>query len=183
MKELKDLEDEYSKFTTKSDFVKTLPDFICLLDIGIDEIEVHRESIINEIKINCKDQFAARIRNFFFGVFQIEEVDYYTTDNTILENTNSFITTYEQYYQQLKKIATEENYRELTRFVDFICNYYNNQIAYFDTQRDILEYQVKGFNLTDNRFQDLQEVLDDFVNKKIKQYTSEKAVEKQKKLC
>ncbi len=183
MKEINELKEEYSKYERKIDYVKTLEDFLAFITVSIDDLEEQQVDIIKEMKLNCKDQLSARIRNFFLSMFQIEEVDYYTEDNGILDEILTHITTYISYYHQLQMVANEENFQELTKLVDFLTDYYNEQNAYFESERDALEFKLKGFSFFDSRNQDNREVINDFFNHKLNEYTGEKAVEKQKKMC
>lgn len=183
MKAINEIEEEYSNYEIKSDYVKTLDDFNLFLTVALDNIEEQKIDLIEEIKLNYKDQLTAKIRNFFLFMFQIEEVDYYTEDNAIIDDIINYISTYTAYFNKISLIVTNENFLELTRLVDFLCEYYNEQISYFDSKRDALEFQVKGFNYSDSRSQDNREVLEEFFNRKISKYQKEKAVEKSKKIC
>ncbi len=183
MEKINELEQEYSKYTRKSNYVKTLEDFLIFINIGIDSLEEQQNDSLTEIKLNCKDQLAARIRNFFLFMFQIEEVAYYTEDNQVIEEIISYVNTYIGYYKQLMEIANEENFLELTRLVDFLSDRYNEQMDYFESRRDALEFKVKGFTFTDNSTEDNSEVVADFFNSKLNEYRSKKAVEKNKKMC
>lgn len=177
------LEAEYLEYTSKSDYVKSLDDFIALTTILIDDIKEQQVDIITEIKLNYKDQLAAKVRNFFLFLFQIEEEDYYTEDNEILDEILTFMTTYIDYFHQLRENATEENYEKLIKLLDFLNDYYNKQITYYDSKRDALEYKTKGFCYSDSRWQDNRKAIDDFFNCKINKFITEKSVEKSKKMC
>lgn len=183
MKEVSEIEKEYSNYKIKSDYVESLDDFNLFLTVALDNIEEQKIDLLEEIKLNCKDQLAARIRNFFLFMFQIEEVDYYSEDNAVIEEIINYISTYIDYFNKIASTVTNENFLELTRFVDFLCEYYNEHISYFDSKRDALEFQVKGFNYSDSRNQDNREAIADFFNRKIGEYQGEKTVEKSKKMC
>lgn len=177
------LEAEYSEYRKKSDYIKSLDDFTAFTTILIDDIKEQQVDIITEIKLNYKDQLAAKVRNFFLSLFQVEEEDYYTEDNKILDEILNFMTAYLGYFHQIRENATEENYEKLTKLVDFLNDYYNQQITYYDSKRDALEFKVKGFYYSDSRWQDNSKVIDDFFNSKINKFITEKSVEKSKKMC
>lgn len=181
MKRVEDIEKEYEEYKLKSNYVISAEDFAAFIEIGIDEIDEQTAAILNEIKINCKDERNAKIRNLFFGLFRIEEEDYYGEDNKILEELLDFISKYKEYYRKLSSIVTKENFQELTRLVDFACEYYNKHIDYFEYKRDILEYSYKGIMYSENRVNLIKE-FDEFFTKKIAQYESGKKVVKNKKI-
>lgn len=183
MKKIEEIEEEYSKYQLQSKYVNNLDEFPAFITIIVDDIQEDKKVLFTEIKLNCKAQLQAKIKNLFLSLFRIEEVDFYTKDNAVLEEVINYISTYVNYYNQILSIANEENFLELTRFVAFLCEYYNEQIDYFDSIREALELQLKGFSYSNSSYQDNREVIDCFFNQKIKEYQGEKAVEKKKKMC
>lgn len=183
MKTLEEIEKEYETFQIKSTTIDTLKKFVDFISGGIETLKEEKRTIATELRTNKKMQLEAKIRNFFFFIFEEEDVAFYDEDNAILESMFDFILTYDAYFSRIKDLATEENFSQLTRLVDFATKYYNKNIDYFENQRDVLEYAYKGFSYYNATQADYQEVFKEFMEKKLAEYSTSKAVEKKKKMC
>ncbi len=181
MKIVEDIEKEYEAYEIKSNYVESAEDFAAFIEVGIDDVDEQLNSILIEIRENCKQEKLAKVRNFFLGLFQIEEVEYYSEDNKILEEIIELIMKYREYYQRTLATVNQENFKELTRLVDFSCEYYNQHVDYFESKRDSLEYSYKGIQYRTNLENEITQ-FDEFFNRKMKQYGENKAVEKNKKI-
>lgn len=182
MKTIEEIEKEYETFQIKSTNIDTLKKFIAFISDGIGTIDEEKRIIATELKTNKKMQLEAKIRNFFFFIFEEEDVDFYDEDNIILDEMLDFILTYEAYFLRIKELAAEDNFSELTRLVDFATKYYNENIDYLENKRDALEYIYKGISYYNMSQEDYREVFREFIEKKLAEFKTSKAVEKIKKL-
>ena len=62
------------------------------------------------------------------------------------------------YLEKIASIATEENYGELTKLVDFSIVYYEKELAYYDHLRDDLEIMARGYHVLNSKYQDIREL-------------------------
>lgn len=182
MSKIKTIEKEYEEFKSVSEFVTSLDKFALFIEKGLDNIEEELKVILEEIKINCKYERRAKLSNLFFGFIRIKDSEFYQEDNKILEELIDLILKYKESFQRLSNTATENNYQELTKLVDFACLYYNKHIDYFECKRDILEYANKGISYFDNKENNISE-FNEFFDYKIQQFENDKAVEKKKNMC
>lgn len=182
MRKVEDIEEEYGKYKMKSTFVTSAEEFATFIELGIEQANEEIKVILKEMKYNCRNEKISKVSNLILGLFQMEEVEYYSEDNEILEEIFEFVSKYKEYYHRIQALVTEENHQELTKLVDFSCLYYNRHIDYFEEQRDALEYQCKGISYYGKCANNIKE-FDEFFNKKMKQLGEDKAVEKQKKMC
>lgn len=182
MKKLEEVKEEYKEYETQSTFVNTLEDFIAFLDVGIDESDVGVADFTTEIHENKKWQVAAFFRNMFPFIFEEEDISFYDYDNELLLQGVALAGNQRTYFETMKNIATEENYKELLRLADFSTDYYNNHISYIETQRDVLEMNFKGYNMSNSKYKDNRDVFHAFFMEKINELTPHKVVEKVKQI-
>jgi hypothetical protein len=178
MKTIEEIKEEYKEYKTQSTFVTTLEDFITFLDVGIDESNVGISDFSTEIHENKKWQITAFIRNLFPMFFEEEDIEFYNYDNELLEQGVSLAYTQKEYYQVIKNIANEENYKELLRLTDFAADYYCHHIDYIEAGRDILEMRFKGYTMYNSRFKDNRKSFHEFFVEKINELTPHKVVAK-----
>lgn len=180
MKAITELEEEYEKFEIKSKHVNSLEEFLAFIIIGIDDTYEIEKDYKKEIKENKRWQLSAKIRNFFNFIFEEEEESFYDYDNQILDELTELITKYRNYFQRIIQIVNKDNYKELLKLVDFLCKYYGEEIDYYEYRRDELEMELKGLNFCNSRYEDNQEVIDEFAEKILKSFekTPEKIYEK-----
>lgn len=182
MKTIQDIEKEYENYKTKTDYVKDLENFIAFLDIGIDDLREQRKDVTTEMHENTKWRFGVYLRNLLPFIFEEEEPEFYTQDNSILIEGLRMIILQKEYLEVIKDISTESNWTELLRLTDFATDYYNDHISYVETQRDILEMSLKGYRMVNSRYQDNREPFNEFMMKKINELSPYKVVEKTKKV-
>lgn len=178
MKKIEEIQEEYQEYKTQSTFVDTLEDFIAFLDIGIDESDVGISDFATEIHENKKWQVTAYFRNMLPFIFEQEDISFYDYDNELLLQGVALAGNQRNYFETMKNIATEENYKELLRLADFSTDYYNNHISYIETQRDVLEMNFKGYNMCNSKYKDNRDIFHEFFMKKINELTPHKVVEK-----
>ena len=182
MKTIQEIEKEYESYQTKTDFVPDLENFIVFLDIGIDDLTESEKDVTTEMHENTKWKFGAFFRNLLPFVFEEEDLEFYDQDNSILLEGLRMIVLQREYLGAIKDIATEKNFGELLRLVDFATDYFNDHISYVETERDVLEMQLKGYTMVNSRYQDNREPFNEFMMKKLSELTPHKVVEKKKKI-
>lgn len=165
MKSIQEIEKEYEGFTPVSTFIKNTDELVAFLDVGIDDTKYIEKDYIKEIRENKRSQFDAKIRNFFFFIFEQEEVEFYDEDNEILFSLRDLVLKYRALYERMKAIATEENREELIKLVDFLTKYYNEHIDYFENERDRLELSYKGISMYNPTKKDNRKVIEEFADK------------------
>ena len=178
MKTIDEIKKEYEGFQIKSDFVTSKDELIAFLSVGIDDTYDIEKDNNKEIKLNKIAEIEARIRNIFFFIFEEEEVDFYAEDNSILSECNKLVYYYRSLYERIIELATDDNYLELLKLVDFATEYYNSHIDYFDYQRDKLETILKGFSMYNPSKQDNRSVLEEFIDEKLSVYDPNKQLVK-----
>lgn len=182
MKTIKEIQEEYQKYKGKTDFINNLEEFASFMLVGLDDIEEARSEINKEKQENKKWELSAKIRNFFYFLFEEEDVSFYKQDNAILDESIQLTIKQEEYFQKIIEIASEENIQELVKLTDFCCEYYNQHIDYLESKRDALEYAYKGYNFYNGRLEDNRESFNRFFEQKMKELSPQKSVEKTKKI-
>ena len=181
MKKIEEIEEEYNKYTSPTDFINTPEDLFMYITIGLEDNEENRKTLVKDYKNNHKFKLIDQARCLlFFGNRQ--ELNFYDEDNKLIEDSISITDRQKDYFERISSIITKENYLELLKLVDFSTTYYNDNIDYLEMKRDSLEYAYKGICYSNSRYEDNREVFDEFMNKKIFELTSEKSVEKIKKV-
>ena len=174
MKTLEDIKKEYESYEKKTDVVTNLDEFLSFIEIGIDDTDEYQQDYEKELKENKRWKLEAQIRNFFFFIFAEEEVDLYDEDTSILKDCISYTEKMREFYKRIQSVATEENFDELTRLVDFSCDYYYAQTDYYDYLRDKLELISKGIQLYNPRYEDSRVPFTKFMEEKIKGFERKK---------
>ena len=182
MKTIKDIKEEYKEYKIKTDYVNTLEDFIAFLDVGIDDVDENISEYSTEIHGNKKDYVLACIKSFFPMFFEDEETDCFEYDIELLEQEVSLAYTQKDYYKAMKNIATEKNYKELLRLLDFAIDYYVNHINYIETLRDIVALRFQGYTMYNSKYQDNRKSFHQFFIEKMNELTPHMVVEKSIKM-
>ena len=124
-------------------------------------------------------QISTKIRNFFNSIFEEEEAEFYDYDNIILNELMKLIIKYRNYFNKIIQVANKDNYKELLKLTDFLCECYGKEIDYYEYRRDKLEMELKGFSFSNSKYEDNQEVIDEFTNKMLNKF--EKSTNKEYK--
>ena len=74
---------------------------------------------------------------------------------------------YQSYFKKIAELANKNNYEELLKLTDFLTEYYNKEIDYYEYRRDKLEMELKGLCFSNSRYEDNQKVIDEFANNKL----------------
>lgn len=165
MKSVEEIEDEYNLFNRKTTFVNTYKDFISFMYLGIKETHEIEKDFKREIRKNNLDIVKAKIKNTLLS--QKNDIEYYEYDNGLMSELNTMILNYREIYVNIIHIATEDNYMELLKVMDFLTYYYKEHIKYYEHKRDKLEMYIKGISFSDSRYEDNQDVLYKFIDKKL----------------
>ena len=183
MKKIDTIEKEYEEYKIKTTFLDSPEALASFVQVGIEDTINIEQELINEQKENKRWQLAGKIRNFFFFIFEEEEISFYDEDNEILQEGIDLTIRHRNFYTQLVDAITLDNYKELIKLCDFGTDYYNKHIEYFDSRRDSLESSYKGFTYINSKAEDNIEVVFEFLDKKINELSKTKPVEKGKKIC
>ncbi len=174
------IKEEYRRFIPQNKNITSKEELLTYLQIGIDDIE---ESILGckeEQRLNKKEQLHAKIRNFFFFLFEQEEIEYYDEDNELLQKSINFSKKYLKVYQEIVPIVTDDNFQELYKLVEFSTYYYNRNVDYLNDEARQLELSYQGIYFYSNQ-KDTQEELFLFLKEELQKYNKEKNLAKVKK--
>lgn len=179
MKTVDEIKKEFEIYKPNNEkLVDNLEGFNMYLMIGIDDLDATEEDYKKEIKENNNWQLRAKIRNFFFFIFQEEEVDFYDEDNEILLELIKLSTEHRNLFKKIQETVTEDNYMDLFKLVEFSTIYYGDAIDYFDFKRDRLEMALKGLYMCNSRYEDNTAKFYEFAYEYIKKYEDNKEKEK-----
>lgn len=167
MKTIEQIEEEYKDFQIKTGTVTSVEEFLTYIEVGVDDIDENLDDYKKELRENKIWALEAKVRNFFFFVFQEEDTDFYDEDNQIVNSCLRFTLLFKDFYDRIQKIVNEQNYLELTKLVDFACQYYLSQMAYFDYLRDQLEMHTLGFYFSNSSQEDNEEPFTAFLTHKL----------------
>ena len=170
MKTLEMIEKEYEGYELQSTFVTDLKIFSIFIDAGIRITQKELKVIQKVMKKNHRMQQQIKMLNYFSFFSQVEWEDTYAEDNQILEEMLKAIINQKEKLERAHSIVTDKNFREVTRLVDFSCEYYNQYIDYFENRRDSLEFSCRGITYYDGKYQNNSMVFDEFFDKKLKVY-------------
>lgn len=168
MKTVAEIEKEYESFEAKTKTITSLEDFLAFSDINIDDIDDYLKSCRVEIRANKRAKVINEIKNFIFFVFlEPEDSALYTEDNELIEEMISLGEEHRGYFVRMQNVASEDNYQELGRLVDFTCAYFQKENDYYDFLRERLEMSFLGIHLHNTKYDDVRTAFDAFMNKKI----------------
>ena len=170
MKTIKEIEEEYESYEIKTDVVTSLDEFLSFIEIGIDDTDEYKKSYEKEIRDNNREKLLTKIQNFFYFIAISTGVDFYDRDNEILTDCISYTILFKRFYERIRGIANEDNFLELTRLVDFSCDYYYDQTDYYDYLRNSLELCSRGISMFDPNKKDSRESFTAFMDQKIKEF-------------
>ena len=164
---MKELEKEYQEFSIQNDFIKTLDDFYTFMEVSIDDLQEAEFDCYDELQENKRWQFGAKIRNFLFFFFEQEEVEFYDDDNALLEKELSLMGDYLQFLKKVVDVSCEDNFRELLKLVDFSVKCYDEQLDYYEYERDRVEALLKGINMFSFKYENNRDVFEEFFKQKL----------------
>ena len=175
MKTLQEIEEEYKRYPGKTSVIHSLDDFLTFMEIGMDDMEEYQKDYEKELKdaerLRKKEKF---YRFFFFSNYSVDLDEIYELDREILKKSISYTKEIGKCFRKISALASIGNYRELTRLVDFISDYYLSQTGYYDYEREQLELFIKGISLFDPRYENTRDEFLKFLDKKTKELEAKK---------
>ncbi|MBR3211092.1 MAG: hypothetical protein IKF71_04050 [Bacilli bacterium] len=174
MKTLQEIEREYEKYPGKTKVINSLDDFLTFIEIGIDDTEEYQKDYEKELKANERARIRDKLVNFFNFIYNPDLDEIYDLDIHILKQCISYTKKIGKFYRRISALATEENYQELVRLVDFSSDYYLSQTGYYDYEREQLDLYVKGISLYDPQYENTRDEFLQFMEKKLKELEGEK---------
>ena len=186
MKKLEEIEKEYESFKTDKPYITNVIEFLVYIEIGLDKLVEEQKSASNEIRNMKLDKIMLNIMEFmtFASPDEDSDIAFLKADIEAVEKEINLSNKQAFYFARIAESATNDNFKELLRLVDFSCEYYNKNIEYIDYLRDVYEFQRKGINMYHGGKEDLIEVFDEFMQKQLAKYekVQEKPVEKKKRI-
>lgn len=181
MKTIEQLEKEYEEFQTKTDtsILSNIEEFYTFLRLAIMEMEENEKLCKKEIRLDKLAIIKGKAICFALLSNPDEELmDNIKQDIKALEDTIEMGAQSAEYIADISEIVTEDNYLDFLKLVEFICKAYTDHIDYYESERQGLEMQLKGFSFFDGRFENYMPVFMEFMNKKLETMKKEKAVQK-----
>lgn len=170
MKKLEEIEKEYKGYKAKSTIVNSLEEFITFIEVLLGDIGNSQELTKQEIKNNKRWKFETTVRNYFLVLINQREVEVYDEDTRILKELDKLDEEYEEYFERIKLLATEENYKELLRLADFADDYYKGHMEFFENQREMLELELRGIHMFHPSYEDNRKAFREFMKKHLKDF-------------
>ncbi len=152
MKTVKDIEKEYEGYTKKTDVVTNLDEFLSFIEIGIDDTDEYKKDYVQELKKCKKWKTLAQFYNFFFFMFAEADIESFDMEIDIIKKCITYTDKIGEYFRRIESSATEQNYEELTRLVDFITDYYSSQTDYYDYQLQQLDKSDRGIGFNNPNY-------------------------------
>lgn len=185
MKKIEEIEKEYESFKTDRPYITNLMEFFAYIEIGLDSLVEDQDVAVKERRHLKRDMFMLKLMDFV-SMTPIEEdtdINFLVADIEAINKMINLSNNQATYFARIAEAATEENFKELLRLVDFACVYYNSNIDYIDYLRDVYEFQRKGINMYHGGKEDSTEIFDQFMQKKLQEFEKVKVkpVEKVKK--
>ena len=182
MKTLEDMEKEYGEHECRIYTINNLKELESWILVAFDDISENIKVLRIDYRNNKDCKTMGIIRNLLPFLFEYEDVTFYDKDNKLIYEAYLVNRMYENYFKQILHYSTEENCGEMAKLADFIMMHYDIDCDYIDNERDVLEYQRKGYGYIGNNCEDNSEVVHDFFIEKINELSNVKGIEKVKKM-
>ena len=182
MKTVEMIEKEYKTYKGRTDYLKNAGDLTMFLEIGMDDIKESIQTLYHEIEENKKQKLEARIRNFFFFIFGEEELEFFEEDTKVVQEEIDLCNRFISYFETIQELAVDSSIPELTRLTDFLNDYYNSNFDHLESKRDGLEIARMGISYMSAKYEDTQEPIDTFFQRRVQYLKGEKPVEKTKNI-
>lgn len=82
------------------------------------------------------------------------------------------------YFIAITREVDANNYRELTKLMDFIITHFTGNLLYYEAQREGIHQALKGIQFIDNSKQNTREAIKAFFEKKVAELKVQKQLEK-----
>ena len=182
MKTLEDIKKEYSEHVCRLGTINSLKELQGWLLVAFDDIDENVKVLNSDYRANRNCMVLGSIRNLFPFLFEYEDVSFYEKDNKDVQEAYIINKLYKNYFTQVFKYSTEDNYKEMARLADFMMMYYDKDSDYISNERDALEYIRKGYGYISNCDEDDSLAVHEFFITKLDKLSETKGIEKVKKM-
>lgn len=179
MKTIEELDEEYKIFKPKIQ-IKTKEDLEIYIEVGLMDVGENLNSIKIDYNDNKKNKLITKLKNFF--LFTDDDTSFYDEDLKLLDEIVLLNLIYENYFQTILIYTDDDNCSELGKLLDFLTIYYEKNVQYVESKRDNLEYRQNGYSCINYRDEDYFMLVNQFFEKKLKEITGVKPVEKRKEI-
>lgn len=167
MKTRTDIENEYNDYKVEQKEVNSLEDFIVFIEVMQYDLIENSNITKREIKDNKKGKIIVKLRNYFLALIGESEIDVYDEDTDILLDIARVDEEYNSFLEKILRLATENNFKELLKLVEFTSNYYNRYVEFVDKQREMLELELRGIHLISPTMGIDSDEIAEFIEKKL----------------
>lgn len=166
LKRIKDLEEEYILFDSKTKFINNEDDFKTLLEVSMNDLEEEYQDFYKELDDNNRRKMGEKILNFVTFMRQ-DVIDFYEENQEIIEKQISLTEYFYELYNRMMSVVTSENVLELVKLFDFATQYYIKQIDYYDYSSEQLESLLSGIQMFHSKYEDNDAVIRKFFDFKL----------------
>ena len=186
MKTIEEIREKFKNYEVKSEyeiFRSSLKEFQTYIKCSILDAEQQIIECTSEIHANNKSKIIETIKSIF--LLLEADTELMDEDNKILfeELQESYIQ--KDYFETMKHIVAEENYKELAKVASFAIDEYNIFIERAEALREVIDMRAQGYNVYNslcNLKEDNREVVHEFLLEKLSELTPVKGIEKVKKI-
>lgn len=180
MKTLKELEKEYNQYQIGENVIDNFEEFYAYLNDVINNVSKNWEDAFNQITENNRWQRISKIRNLLPFLFIQEDTTFYDYDNSILVEASDVFVHNLEYFERMNNIVSRDNFVELNKLLNFLLDYYEENINYLNFKREKLNAQYKGTSIVEPEYDYNFELIDKFANKKLSSFEHSKQLVKSK---
>ena len=167
---MEDMEQLYQEYVLPEDtFKKIRNQFFLVLNIEMTfrHVQKHERELAKRIRRN---QIVEKIFSGRKEVLDAENSIYLKMIELMEENLDYFIA--------ITREVDANNYRELTKLMDFIITHFTGNLLYYEAQREGIYQALKGIQFIDNSKQNTREAIKSFFEKKVDELKVQKQLEK-----
>ena len=103
-------------------------------------------------------------------------------DNKYISEGHIVCNMYKNHYKRIIKNSNECNCIEMGKLAGFVTICYKNDLDFLYSERDNLDYTIKGYGYVDNGVEDNSLVACEFISSKIDELSNAKGIEKINKM-
>lgn len=118
------------------------------VDVYIEDMDDSLVGIRKSMWGNNFEIYFNGIRNFINILldYELEDREWYISDNSVLEKHRELAINYKYMFGLIKECMDDDNYQELFRLAEFTHDSYMSNYHYLESQRDSIEYSVRGIS-------------------------------------
>lgn len=167
---MEEIEKLYNEYVVSGDTYKKIRNQLLLIlniELVFKSIERHERQLARKVrKNNLVERFFPERK----GVLDAENSIYFEMMELMDENLDYFIA--------ITREIDSENYKELTKLVDFLITHFVGNLLYYEAQIEGIYQALKGVNFIDNSKQNTREGIKAFVGKKVEEIKVQKQLAK-----